>query len=372
MSAAVAFVPKAGRVELVEPEPKRVLAPDEVLVAADLVGFCGTDREIVQGGIAVHPADDHLILGHELLGVVVDANGHSALAEGDAVVAQVRDSCNSCEPCRAGRADFCLSGNYTEFGITRRHGFAQPAVPIPASMLIRVPSGLGRLAVLAEPMSIVEKTLEEAKYQLDRIPGGQRREVWGQGKRAIVTGAGAIGALAVHQLCELGFSVDVVDIKDATRLGPTLCAAAAARYIQLDGSEPAEISVARLEPADFVIEASGDPRMALVMPQALSPGGVLVWVGVAAEEHAVKVDASSTVLKAVLGHNVWMGTVNSSRSHFERALADLQVLATRNRFAEIVAEPLEVEAFSEAIWPTEDVIKRTISFGNREVRTWRR
>ena len=87
------------------------------------VGVCGTDREIVAGHFGVAPVDRAaLVLGHELLGVVAsDAHGFN---RGDLVSATVRRSCGRCAACAAGAPDSCLTGEYTERGITSLDGFA--------------------------------------------------------------------------------------------------------------------------------------------------------------------------------------------------------------------------------------------------------
>src|SRR5205085_6287059 len=82
------------------------------------VGVCGTDREISDGAFGIAPADaPELVLGHELLGVV-ESDG-DGFARGDLVTATVRRSCTHCRACEEGSPDSCLTGDYSERGITR-------------------------------------------------------------------------------------------------------------------------------------------------------------------------------------------------------------------------------------------------------------
>lgn len=368
---AIAYLSRSQSLGLVEaPE---VSEPNEahVLVRTELVGFCGTDREIVQGGIAVPVEDDHLILGHEMVGVVSEVGPSvDGLSPGDRVVPVVRLPCGQCRPCEVGRSDFCLTGDYREYGITRLHGFARPFVPVPAVALLKVPDGLGEHAVLAEPLSIVEKTVDEARYALSRIPGrpleGDR---WGAGLRALVTGAGSIGILSVYLLDDLGFEVEVVDVRPSDGLSARLAKAAGASYLDVERGEPPESVIDRVGRADLVIEATGNPGLAFALLDALAPGGVLMWVGVAAEEQIVKVEASKVVLNAVLGHNAVIGTVNSGLPFLEKALQDLVRLYEKPGFSEILTGILPVEDFEEAIWPKREAIKQAVSY--REVDSWR-
>ena len=360
---AIAFVSGSGRVETVTPPELPDPRPGEVLVAPDLVGFCGTDREIIHGGVAVHPDEDLLILGHEMVGEVVEVGGPDGFSAGDRVVPMVRLGCDSCAACLAGRADFCLTGEYKEFGITRIHGFARPLVLIPTTALLDVPEGLGDIAVLAEPLSIVEKTFDQAHHAMARIPGRNLEgERWGEGLRAVIAGAGSIGLLSAYLAEELGFDVEVLDIRDAAALPAQLTEAAGARYTQLDPDDPADAVAARLQPADLIIEATGSPYLGFALIEALARSGVLMWVGVAAVDHQVTFEGSSAVLNAVLRSNSILGTVNSAHEHFERALQHLVVLSQKPRFNELLTGVVPVDRFEEAIWPKGDAIKQAVSF----------
>jgi glucose 1-dehydrogenase len=361
---AIAFVSASAKVESVPPPEIQGPGPGEVLVATELVGFCGTDREIIHGGVAVNPDEELLILGHEMVGMVDEVGASvDSVRPGDRVVPMVRLGCSSCAPCSVGRSDFCLTGEYREFGITRMHGFARPSVVVPASALLAVPAELGDIAVLAEPLSIVEKTFDQARQTMARIPGlDLTADRWGEGLRAVVAGAGSIGLLSAYLAAELGFEVEVLDVREDGSLPAQLTEAAGARYVALDPDEPADSVAARLGPADVIVEATGSPYLAFALINALARGGVLMWVGVAAEEHQVTFEGSAAVLRSVLQSNAIVGTVNSSRGHFERALQDLVVLSGKPRFDEILTEVLPVNRFEEAIWPRGDAIKQAVSF----------
>lgn len=360
---AVAYVPEKRSAALVEVADPGEPGPGQVLIRPSLVGFCGTDREIVQGGIAVPPSyDNYLILGHEMAGFIEQTGeGVKQLVPGDFVVPMVRLPCSSCIPCSLGRSDFCLSGEYLEFGITRLHGFAQPSVIVPAQWVVPVEATLGDLAVLTEPLSIIEKTLEQARTVIGRIPGLESEaDSWGSGKHAIVTGAGSIGLLSVYLLTQLGFTVEVVDLKPENSSSAQLAIAAGASYIPNDAKIGHDLLQERLGQADLVIEATGNPELAFSMLELLSPGGVLMWVGVAAEDQMVKIEATQTILRAVIGHNAVLGTVNSSKAHYVQAAADLKELSRRTRFTEILSSVVPIESFEEAIWPSDDSIKRAV------------
>jgi D-arabinose 1-dehydrogenase-like Zn-dependent alcohol dehydrogenase len=61
-----------------------------------------------------------LIIGHEALGEVIEVgSGVTGFAPGDLAVLTVRRPCPHewCGPCRKGRQDFCITGDFTERGI---------------------------------------------------------------------------------------------------------------------------------------------------------------------------------------------------------------------------------------------------------------
>ena len=115
---------------------------DGVLLRMLEVGVCGTDREISEGVFGVAPdGEQHLVIGHESLAEVArDGNGFS---KGDLVCATVRRSCGHCLPCGEGAPDSCLTGDYSERGITRLDGFARELLVEDPEQLIPIPAGLG-------------------------------------------------------------------------------------------------------------------------------------------------------------------------------------------------------------------------------------
>ena len=141
------------------------------------------------------------MLGHEALGQVLRAGPDvSGVREGDWVVPVVRRACvPPCRSCLAGRRDLCVSGRYTERGILGAHGyFAELAVDTAADVLV-VPEDCRSVAVLIEPLSVVEKAIATAL----RLHAGQP-------ETALVIGAGAIGLLAAMVLQRRGLRVTIL------------------------------------------------------------------------------------------------------------------------------------------------------------------
>src|SRR5215467_1925293 len=112
---ALAVFPSKKSLQLVDiPQPKLQNATDVLLRVCE-VGLCGTDREISSFEYGSPPAgSDHLVLGHESLAEVIEIGREvHNFQPGDLVVAMVRHPCPhaECKACRAGRPDFCTTGD---------------------------------------------------------------------------------------------------------------------------------------------------------------------------------------------------------------------------------------------------------------------
>src|ERR687896_1298506 len=202
---AVTLVPKrAGTADLTdEPEPDP--SEGELLVEAVAVGVDGTDQEIIDGAYGwAPPGKDRLVLGHESLGRVQEAPDGGGFSPGDLVVGIVRHpDPDPCINCAVGEWDMCRNGRYTEHGIKERDGFIRERYRLEPGFAVKADPGLGRLAVLIEPTSVVAKAWDH----VDRIGG---RGPW-MPERALVTGAGPIGLFAAMIGVQRGLDVHVLD-----------------------------------------------------------------------------------------------------------------------------------------------------------------
>ena len=89
---AIGVSPARRAVELIDhPEPRRT-TPDQVTLRILEVGVCGTDREICEFKFGEPPpGSEHLVLGHEALGEVIEVgSGVEGLRPGSLVVPMVR------------------------------------------------------------------------------------------------------------------------------------------------------------------------------------------------------------------------------------------------------------------------------------------
>src|ERR1700730_3615629 len=85
-----------GKVE-VQRRPRPVLgSPSEVLVEVEACGICGTDLHIVEDPPG-HPATTGVVLGHEMVGRIVEAGAAASGADvGTRVVVSPHVACHHC------------------------------------------------------------------------------------------------------------------------------------------------------------------------------------------------------------------------------------------------------------------------------------
>ena len=314
--------------EVAEPRPDG----GEVLLRTLRVGVCGTDREMHEGHFGAAPeGSERLVLGHELL-ARVERGGHGFEA-GELVAATVRRSCGHCDACAAGAPDACMTGDYRERGITRLHGFAAELVAEAPEHLVRIPPGLGNLAVLAEPASICARGIRHARAIGDRQP-------W-KPARALVLGTGAIGMLSTYLLRLDGFEVWTVGRTAAGSPKAELAEACGARYVATGDTPPDEVA-ADVGGFDVVVEATGDAEVMADTLGLLGRGGVACLLGIDGRPREVTLDGTVIGVDAILQNRSLFGSVNANRVDWLAAVDGLE--RARQRWPEALAAVVGLEA----------------------------
>lgn len=312
----------------------------EVPVRTLEVGVCGTDREISEGLFGVPPEDDGtLVLGHELLGVVKrDGYGFSS---GDLVTATVRRSCSHCSACHEGSPDSCLTGDYSERGITRLHGFARELVAEDPAQLIGIPRSLGRLGVLAEPASICERGIRHA-----RAIGG--RQPW-ELRRGLVIGAGAIGMLSTYLLRLGGLDVWTAARSPGNDPRADLVSASGARYVSTTAQPLPELRE-EVGGFDLVIEATGNAQVMADSISLLRRNGVACLLGLDARQQTIELDGHVIGVDTILENRVVFGSVNAHRVDWLAAVQSLDRARERwpDALREFVGLRVPLDRFDEA------------------------
>jgi threonine dehydrogenase-like Zn-dependent dehydrogenase len=280
------------------PEPRAPRA-GEVLFRVLETGICATDRELAEFRYGdPPPGETFLALGHEALGEVIETGpGAEGLERGTLVVPGIRRACRPvCEACAAGRRDLCLTGRYTERGIFGAHGYFTQLAVDAAEDLFAVPPALADVAILAEPLSVVEKAVETALRLHPLTPAS-----------AAVAGCGPIGLLTAFALTLRGIRVTIVSLEPEDHPKALLARRAGAGYLRAQAPAPAAL----------VFDCSGSAAAAERCLGWLAPAGVLIFVGATGE------NLSISPLR-VLNHNQALaGVVNAAPGHFRAALGSL-------------------------------------------------
>jgi len=332
---AVSILPSRRSVRVLDSDVPALRTPTDVKLRMLEVGICGTDKEIAACQYGTPPgAEEHLILGHESLGEVVEVGrGVEGLRPGDLVVPMVRRPCRheTCLACRSGRQDYCYTGDFVERGIKEAHGFMTEFVVDDASYMIPVPPALRDVAVLVEPLTIAEKALSQLARIQERLPwacpierGAERHTC----HRAVVIGAGPVGLLGAMALRNAGFETLVYSKTPTPNDRADLVEAIGGRYFSSETTSGAEL--ARLAgQIDVVYEAVGASQIAFDVMSVLGTNGVFVFTGVPARKGPISIEADLLMRSIVLKNQVVVGSVNAGRVDFENAVSDLVMFLER-------------------------------------------
>lgn len=304
-------------VEMDEPNLSSVPNGRGVKVRVLRVGGCGTDREINNAEYGTAPDGfDFLVLGHENLGQVIETGENvTEFAAGDYVVASVRRPGKSVYDL-IGEQDMTTDDEYFERGISRLHGYFAESYVESADYLVKLPPTLKEVGVLLEPLSIVEKGLQQA-FEIQ-----ERAKIW-RPKRAAVIGTGSVGLLTVMAMRMRG--LEVYGFGRDKREGyanAELCEQTGAKYYSTMETTVADVGKS-VGGFDIVLECTGFSPIVWDAAQSLAKNGVLILTSVTGGERTAEIPSDKINQQFVLGNKLMFGTVNAGREHFAAGVKDL-------------------------------------------------
>ena len=204
----------------------------------------------------------------------------------------------------------CLTGHFRERGIRGLHGFMSERYAESPAYLVKLPPHLQPFAVLMEPMSVVQKGIEQALAH-PAAPGVGAAHGGGPGRgpgrhpgRGRAAAARARGA--PWPRCEPRGLVQ----------GPACCARPGIRTSAAT-TTPLATLPRTLGPIDIVFEATGATAVVFPAMRILGPDGVCILSSVTGGRETIEVDLATWNREMVLGNRVVFGTVNAGRRHFE-------------------------------------------------------
>ncbi|MDR3623563.1 MAG: glucose 1-dehydrogenase [Chlamydiales bacterium] len=328
---AIALLPGTKDLSIVDvPEPM-IQKPDELKVKILKVGICGTDREEASGGRAdAPPGEKKLIIGHEMFGKVVEIGAQvKNFKVDDFVIITVRRGCDQCPACLSFRSDMCTTGNYTERGIKGRHGFQSEFVVDQEMYAIKASPQIQNIGVLAEPMSVVQKAIEEACIiQAARLPYIKDKTKWLNGKKVLVAGLGPIGLLAAITLALRGATVLGLDVVDTNSPRVKILQAIGGTYYNDKQVDPIAFQKDHHH-IDLILDGAGIAKLDFDLLEMLGINGVFVLTGVPGDQRLINVDGADLMRKLVLKNQVMVGSVNESIHHFQKGIEDLETASKK-------------------------------------------
>ncbi|MEH3085013.1 MAG: zinc-binding alcohol dehydrogenase family protein [Xylophilus ampelinus] len=241
--------------------PRPARAPGEVLLRVKRVGICGTDLHIYTGDqpYLQYPR----VMGHELAGVVEEADADAGLAPGEPVYVMPYLSCGRCVACRQGKTNCCV--RIQVLGVHRDGGLAEYlAVPRP---FVHSAAGISLdQAAMIEFLAIGAHAV--------------RRGEVAAGQRVLVVGAGPIGLAAMLFAKLRGAQVTAIEGR-RDRLDFALRELGIASAVQL--GEGDEVELSRLTGGEFfdvVFDATGSPAAMERGFRFIAHGGRYVLVSI--------------------------------------------------------------------------------------------
>jgi threonine dehydrogenase-like Zn-dependent dehydrogenase len=256
-----ALVYTAPKKMLMEDRPRPAVQENEVEIAVDAAGICGSDVS----GFLGHSRRriPPLVLGHELVG---------RTPEGKRVVCNPLIHCGHCAACLSGAQNLCSS--WRLLGLDRTEGCYAEYVSLPNSHLYEIPDDLSDArAVMAEPLANI--------VHLFRIAAPAPFFRMG------IVGGGTMGSLALLAARRLGVrEILVQDLSDARlRVARKMGAAAAVNVSSEEGRAEARRFAGN--GLDLVLDASGVGAARQAAFDLCRPGGTVVLLGMGAEKSEI-------------------------------------------------------------------------------------
>lgn len=317
-----------------------------LLVRITCCTICGSDLHTWLGR---RPSPTPVILGHEIVGQVVELgagvthdSGNAPLAVGDRVTWTIMDACGKCDYCREqGMPMKCR--RLRKYGHDRcdapphfSGGFAEYCYLTPGTCVVKLPAELPD--VVAAPANCALATVVAA-WEAAALRAGER---------VLILGAGAIGlyaaALAAHAGCPTVLVTDPLEQRLAV-----------ARSFGATATLPADHGPAHLVDwvrghtdglgVDAVLEVAGVPDLVPLGLRALRIGGRLIEVGNVSPGALATLDLSEIVFR-------WLtirGVHNYDLRHLQRAVRFLAQTHERFPFTSLVEARYPLEAVADAL-----------------------
>ncbi len=291
---------------------------DEVLVKIKTASICGTDINIYDwSDWAQDHAQTPLVIGHEIVGEVLEVNGKSTLKPGDLVSSETHIYCGKCTQCRRGNRHICE--NMRLFGINRNGGFAQYAtIPLKTAWKNNPSLSLESM-VIQEPLGNAVHAVTKAGVK---------------GKTVGVFGLGPIGTCA-------GVIAKKYGASRVFGIEPSWYRRNLAQKMGISEVYPA-LPQGFSQKADACLEMSGSEAGINAALEAAKIAGKVMVFGI--PKNAISIDfgkfvvSKELVIEGVFGRRIWETWEEVGR-----------ILKSGVDFSPLITHKFKLEGFEEAI-----------------------
>lgn len=323
------------------------LGTDDVRIAIDTVGICGSDvHYYTHGKIGPFVVREPMVLGHEAAGVVTEVGSRvSRLSVGDRVCMEPGVPNMASKAAKTGV--YNVDPDVRFWATPPVHGCLTPSVVHPAAFTYRLPDHVSFAeGAMVEPFAIGMQAATRARIK--------------PGDVALVTGAGPIGTMvalaALAGGCSKVYISDLVDEKLAV----------AAQYDNIHPVNAARDSASDVIAAatdgwgaDIVFECAGAAQSVQAALEAVAPAGCVVWVG-------MPVDPVPMDIVLAQSKEIRMETVFRYANMYDRAI---ELLASgkvnlKPLISETFAFKDSIAAFDRAVEARPTDVKIQIKLGN--------
>ena len=257
-----------------DPEP----GPDDVVVAVERCGICGSDLHLVASGLLPPGA----VLGHEFAGTIAaigDAVTERAVGDRVAVLPMAR--CGTCEPCRRGQGQLCFEQGQTGLGLGFNDGAFAEYVRTRSATCFPMPAAMtSEQGALVEPYAVGLHAVQRSHADAHSAVG--------------IIGAGPIGLMTLAALRASG--VDHVAVAERSERRAEVAARLGAEVV-ID--EANRLSTVLGGPLDVVFECAGTASTPQVALNEVRSGGEIVLVGIGGPMDAISLLGVPWVVKEV-------------------------------------------------------------------------
>lgn len=338
MKAMVLTAPGEWEVTTV---PAPMPGEGEVLCRIDAVAICGSDPEIIHGGLpGVWPPSYPFIAGHEWAGTVVaKGSGVYGIETGDRVAGEAHKGCGFCDNCLKGRYTLCLNYGKPEtghrhYGFTSQGAYAQYNAYHQKS-ITKLPEQVSfKAAAMCDTAGVALHGLERTGV----IPGGT----------VAIIGPGPIGMMAMKLAKAMGAG-RVIVVGRMPRLQMAL-ELGADEVVDFSKCDPVE-EVRKLTGGmgvSLAVECSGAAGTIIQALQMCNKGGKAVMLGVAKDGETEAIPLKYTT------HNEL--TLYGSRANPDVSKKVISMIASKR---------IEVETMVTHTFPLEEIGKAFETFEKR-------